>query len=245
MQRILSYTIFFVLLLSACQSTDNQQVISVEVDKLFTTLPTEYTGIDFENTLVYDKDFNIYTYRNFYNGGGVALGDVNNDGLVDVYFTANMQPNRLFLNEGDLKFKDVSAAAGIGGDKGWSTGVSMVDINADGWLDIYVCNSGDRAGDNKANELYINNQNGTFSERAAEFGIADEGLSTHGVFFDYDRDGDLDLYLLNNSFKAIGSFNLRKNERPKRDPIGGDKLYQNNGGQFTDVSEEAGIYGSV
>ena len=212
---------------------------------LFTLLDARYTKVDFSNTLEYNRDFNIYTYRNFYNGGGVALGDINQDGLLDVYFSANMGPNRLFLNRGDFQFEDVTDKAGVAGTKAWSTGVTMADVNADGWVDIYVCNSGDMEGDNKQNELFINQQDGTFAEMAEEFGLADRGYSTHGAFFDYDRDGDLDMYLLNNSYQAIGSFNLRKNARPVRDSVGGDKLMRNDNGVFTDVSEEAGIYGSV
>lgn len=203
------------------------------------------SGINFINQLTFDNDFNIYTYRNYYNGGGVALGDINNDGQIDVYLTANMAPNRLFLNKGDFKFEDITDRAGVAGSKAWSTGVSMADVNGDGFIDIYVCNSGDVKGDSKHNELFINNGNNTFTERAGEYGIADRGYSTHAAFFDYDRDGDLDLYILNNSYQAIGSFNLRKNERPKRDPLGGHKLMRNDGNHFTDVSEEAGIYGSV
>ncbi len=212
---------------------------------LFESMSSQQTGIDFENTLTYTNKFNIYKYRNFYNGGGAGLGDVNNDGLLDIYLTANLLPNRLYLNRGNFEFEDVSAPAGVQGNRAWSTGVSMVDINADGWLDIYVCNSGDVEGDNKQNEFFINNGDGTFTDRAQEMGLADPGYSTHAAFFDYDKDGDLDVYLLNNSYQAIGSFNLRKNERPKRDKLGGDKLLRNDGGRFTDVSEEAGIYGSV
>ena len=121
----------------------------------------------------------------------------------------------------------------------------MADVNGDGFVDIYVCNSGDIKGDNKQNELFINNGDNTFTERAEEYGVADRGYTTHAAFFDYDKDGDLDLYILNNSYQAIGSFNLRKNERPKRDSLGGDKLMRNDGNKFKDVSEEAGIYGSV
>ena len=211
----------------------------------FEALPPEVSGVEFANTLDFNEDFNIYTYRNFYNGGGVALGDVNNDGLTDIYLSGNRVANRLFLNRGDMKFDDVTDAAGVSGKAAWSTGVTMADVNADGWLDIYVCNSGDIKGDHRRNELYINNQDGTFTEAAAEYGLANEGLSTHGVFFDYDRDGDLDFYLLNNSYQAIGSFNLEKNERPKRDSIGGDRLYENRDGYYYDVSEAAGIYGSI
>ena len=127
-----------------------------EPTTLFTKLSSESTGINFENKLHYDADFNVYTYRNYYNGGGVSIGDINNDGLVDVYLTSNLGPNKLYLNEGGLHFKDISESAGISGDKAWSTGVTMADVNGDGWLDIYVCNSGDIAGDNKQNELIIN-----------------------------------------------------------------------------------------
>ena len=178
------------------------------------------------------------------NGGGVALGDVNNDGWVDVYFTANQSENKLYLNQGDFTFKDITATAGVAGQRAWSTGVAMVDINADGWLDIYVCNSGDIAGDKKENELFINQGNGTFVESAEDYNLADKGFSTHATFFDYDKDGDLDVYILNNSYQAIGSFDLRRNERPNATSLG-DKLMENRDGKFYDVSEEVGIYGSV
>lgn len=211
---------------------------------LFELMDSDRTKIGFQNTITYTKEFNIYKYRNYYNGGGVGLGDINNDGLLDIYFTGNLVSNKLYLNKGDFEFEDITETAGVGGEKAWSTGVSMVDINADGWLDIYVCNSGDVAGDNKQNEFFINNQDGTFSERAEALGVADKGYSTHAAFFDYDKDGDLDLYLLNNSYRSIASFNLQVNERPIRDVLGGDKLYRNNDGIFEDVSESAGIYGS-
>jgi enediyne biosynthesis protein E4 len=217
----------------------------VPENTLFEKLPASLTGVDFRNDLSFDDQFNIFTYRNYYNGGGVAVGDVNGDGLMDIYLTANMGPNKLYLNQGDFKFVDVTAQAGVAGTRAWSTGVAIADVNGDGLLDIYVCNSGDVKGDNKQNELFINNGDGTFTEMAEAFGLADEGFSTHAVFFDYDNDGDLDLYLLNNSYQAIGSFNKMQNERPRRDPVGGDKLFRNEGGKFTDVSEEAGIYGSV
>ncbi|HTF29933.1 MAG TPA: CRTAC1 family protein, partial [Flavitalea sp.] len=205
----------------------------------------EQTGINFSNDLKYDSKFNIYTYRNFYNGGGVAIGDINNDGLPDVFFTANMENSKLFLNKGDLRFEDVTEKAGIKHKNQWSTGVSMADVNGDGLIDIYVCNSGDIKGDKRQNELYINNGNLSFTERAAEFGLDERGLSTHAAFFDYDHDGDLDMFLLNNSFRAIGSFNHTKNEREKRDSTGGHKFFRNDNNHFTDISEQAGIYGSV
>jgi len=212
---------------------------------LFNKLEPKNSGVSFENELIFDEEFNIYTYRNFYNGGGVALGDIDNDGLVDIYFTGNRVANKLYKNLGNLKFEDITDQAGVSGQKAWSTGVSMADINGDGFLDIYVCNSGDISGDDKQNELFINNGDGTFTENAEAYGLADKGFSTHAAFFDYDQDGDLDAYLLNNSYKAIGSFNLQKNERPIRDAVGGDKLYRNDDGKFTDVSEDAGIYGSI
>jgi enediyne biosynthesis protein E4 len=212
---------------------------------LFESIDKNISGIDFVNALKFDNKFNIYTYRNFYNGGGVAIGDINNDGLMDIYFTANQLPNRLYLNQGNFVFQDITEQAGVKGMRAWSTGVSMADVNGDGWLDIYVCNSGDVKGDNKENELFINNGNLTFTERAKEFGVADPGFSTHAVFFDFDKDSDLDLYILNNSYQAIGSFNLRKNIRTNRDSLGGDKLMRNDNGHFVDVSESAGIYGSV
>ena len=202
-------------------------------------------GVNFSNNLKFNDDFNVYKYRNFYNGGGVALGDINNDDLLDIYLTSNQGENKLFLNLGDFKFKDITEFARVGGEKAWSTGVTMVDINGDSYLDIYVCNSGDVQGDNKQNELFINNGDLTFKESALEYNLNDKGFSTHANFFDYDKDGDLDVYILNNSFQAIGSFDLRRNERPKRDVLGGDKLMRNDNGYFNDVSESAGIYGSV
>ena len=227
----------------------DQKLGEISGDQLFTLMPESYTGAGFINHLDYDeqlkKKFNIYTYRNFYNGGGVALGDVNNDGLMDIFLTSNMGSNVLYLNKGDFKFEDISDLAGIGGDGEWSTGASLADVNGDGWTDIYVCNSGNVEGDERHNELHINNGDLTFTESASQYGINDHGYSTHGAFFDYDRDGDLDLYLLNNSFKAIGSFNLSSNQRLVRDSIGGDKLFRNDNNHFTDVSVEAGIYAST
>ena len=212
---------------------------------LFEKLEPGYTHIKFSNDLSYDSKFNVYTYRNFYNGGGVAIGDINNDGLPDIFFTANMKENRLYLNKGNMQFEDITDKANIHKKGKWSTGVSMADVNGDGFIDIYVCNSGDIKGDSRENELYINNGDLTFTEKAHDYGLDDHGLSTHAAFFDYDHDGDLDMFLLNNSFKAISSFDLQKNERNIRDTIGGDKLFRNDGAHFTDVSQQAGIYGSI
>ena len=212
---------------------------------LFDLLPESHTGVDFVNQLDNNAPLNIYSYRHFYDGGGVALGDVNNDGLADIFFTANMKSNRLYLNKGNFQFENITEKAGVSGKGTWSTGVSLADVNGDGWLDIYVCNSGMVQGDDSQNELFINNGDLTFTEEAKKYGIADHGFSTHAAFFDYDKDGDLDLYLLNNASRAISSFDPESNERQKRDPVGGDKLYRNDHGHFTDVSAQAGIYGSI
>lgn len=236
------YIICLVVTLISC---NKKEVTHQETEPQFELLPSEITGINFSNDLKSTDEFNVYRYRNFYNGGGVAIGDINNDGLEDIYLTSNMNANKLYLNKGNFRFEDITEKAKVAGTKAWSTGVSMVDINADGFLDIYVCNSGDVKGDNKQNEFFINNGDLTFTERAFELGLDDKGYSTHASFFDYDQDGDLDVYLLNNSYQAIGSFNLTKNERPKRDVLGGDKLFENRDGKFTDVSEKAGVYGSI
>jgi len=212
---------------------------------LFSLLKSEQTGIDFNNKLSYDEAFNIFTYRNYYTGGGVAVGDINNDGLPDIFFTGNQVDNRLYLNKGNFQFEDITSKAGITKSGKWSTGVAMADVNGDGFLDIYVCSSGMVKVDTRPNQLFINNGNGTFTDKAKEYGIQDGGYSTHAAFFDYDHDGDMDLFLLRNASKPIGSFNLQHNERNIRDSLGGDKLYRNDGGHFTDVSREAGIYGSV
>ncbi|MBN1789339.1 MAG: VCBS repeat-containing protein [Bacteroidales bacterium] len=233
------------LFLHACV----ERTVEKSGNTLFTLLPASVTHADFVNHLDYEeqlkKKFNIYTYRNFYNGAGVALGDVNNDGLIDIFLTSNMESNALYLNRGNFEFEDISEKAGITGTGQWSTGVCLADVNGDDLIDIYVCNSGNLPDDEKRNELFINNGDLTFSEKAAEYGLDDPGYSTQSAFFDYDRDGDLDLYQMNNSSRAIGSFDLEDNLRTERDSLGGDRLYRNDGKRFTDVSDEAGIYGSV
>jgi hypothetical protein len=213
-------------------------------DALFQLMPAEETGIDFNNQVTDTKDFNIFTYRNFYNGAGVAIGDVNNDGKPDIFFTSNQQQNKLYINKGNWKFEDVTEKAGLQSRHHWHTGVTMADVNGDKWLDIYVCNSGDVQGDDKANELYINQKDGTFKEEAHAYGLDDRGLSTQATFFDYDNDGDLDCFVLNNSTRSIESFGYGKSFRHIRDPKNGDRLYRNDGGKYVDVSEQAGIYGS-
>jgi enediyne biosynthesis protein E4 len=215
-----------------------------EKGSLFEELPSSITNIEFINEVLDQEDFNIFNYRNFYNGGGVAIGDVNNDSLPDIFLISNMGDNKLYLNRGNFKFEDITQKAGVKGTKAWSTGVTFADVNGDGNVDIYVCNSGNREQDDRSNELFINQGNETFIEKAEAYGLADKGFSTHAAFFDFDRDGDLDMYLLNNSFIPVGQLNYR-NFRNERDNLGGHKLFRNDGETFTDVSEQAGIYGSI
>ncbi len=234
-----------VLALWACsQSSDVKSSYTAPANALFKRMSSAETGLAFENTLVPKQDFDVFRYRNYYNGGGVGIGDFNNDGLADVYLTSNMGDNKLFLNKGNWKFEDITQKAGVAGTRFWSTGVSVADVNADGLLDIYVCNAGNAQGDERENELFINNGDLTFTDKASEYGLADKGFSTHAAFFDFDKDGDLDCYVLNNSSRPVASLGYR-NLRDVRDEFGGHKLYRNDNGHFTDISEQAGIYGSV
>ncbi len=212
------------------------------------------TGIDFSNDIKNNPDFNIFSYRNFYNGGGAAIGDINNDGLADVFFTANMGSNKLYLNKGSWQFDDISGKAGFRPKQDWSTGVVMADINNDGWLDIYVCNAGYINGKKPVSQLFINNHNLTFTESAAAYGLTNEGgYTTHAAFFDYDIDGDLDCFIINNSFIPVNTLNyaskreVRAADWPVADFLkgGGDHLLKNENGKFVDVSKESGIYGSL
>jgi hypothetical protein len=239
---------FYSLLCSVLSCKKNSDDLQVKQDitetSLFNNLDSNATGIYFRNDVTDTKDFNILNYRNFYNGGGVGIGDVNNDGLDDVFFTCNTCPEKLYLNEGNLKFKDISKSAGIEGKDSWTTGVAMADVNGDGWLDIYVCYSGDQVGKNRENELFINQQNNTFKEEAVRYGLNDRGLTTHAAFFDYDLDGDLDCFMLNNSFKDIRKFDAQTDARELRDSLGGQRFYRNDNGKFKDISEAAHVYGS-
>ncbi len=230
----------FLLMIVMCGCGKN------EPPKQFTSMPASVTGISFANQLAHTEEFNIYTYRNFFNGGGVGIGDINNDGLPDIFFAGNMVSNRLYLNKGDFKFEDITTSAGVGSEGVWSTGISMADVNGDGWLDIYVCKSGKPGGSRRYNELYINNGNLTFTEKAKEYGLDFVGLSTHAAFFDMDNDGDLDCYLLTNSIRSVGGFDIVKDKRLIPDPENaGNKLLANTGSKFIDVSRKAGIYTST
>lgn len=253
MSRTLYFSFFSFYFLSACQTGQKSP-------PLFEKIPAAHSGIDFVNTVENTEDFNIFNYRNFYNGGGVALGDINNDGLTDIFFTSNMGKNRLYLNKGNFQFEDITEKAGVGGSKVWSTGVVMADINADGWLDIFVCNAGYVKESDRTKELFINNHDLTFTEKAAEYGLDETGYTTHAAFFDYDLDGDLDCYILNNSFMPVNKLNYSSDREryaadwqvPEFLKGGGDKLLRNDspsGGngqvKFTDVTRQAGIYGSL
>lgn len=240
----ISVYLCLILLLFSCQQQSGNPA-------LFQLM--ENTGIEFSNDIHDTKDFNIFSYRNFYNGGGVAIGDINNDGLADVFFTANMKSNKLYLNKGNFQFEDITEKAGFTNKGKWGTGVVFVDINSDGWLDIYVCNAGYQKGVSNENELYINNHNLTFTEKAKEYGLNESGYTTHAAFFDYDLDGDLDCYVLKNSFIPVNTLNyankrdLRAEDWTVADFLkgGGDKLLRNDNGKYIDVSEQANIYGSL
>ncbi|MEJ7738253.1 MAG: VCBS repeat-containing protein [Chitinophagaceae bacterium] len=207
---------------------------------VFKPVPNNETGIDFANVIKESPVLNIISYEYFYNGGGVGLGDFNNDGLVDIYFSANMQPGKLYLNKGNWKFEDITSKAGVGGKKGWKTGVSIADVNGDGLQDIYLCYSGPLEKDRRTNELYINNGNLTFTEKAALMGVADSGYSTQAVFFDYDRDDDLDLFVINHNNKNFRNFDASFVKKMV-DPDAGDRLYRNDNNIFTDVTTLSGI----
>ena len=209
---------------------------------LFQLLSSKQTGITFNNIINEDENLNVLSYEYLYNGGGVAAGDLNGDGLQDLVFTANQKPIKVYLNLGGMKFKDITKEAGLEGRKGaWKTGVTMADVNGDGLLDIYICYSGKLPEDARRNQLFINKGALKFVDEAKQYGLDDPGYSTQAAFFDYDGDGDLDMFLLNHNVKKIDNMELAK-FRNEADPYAGSKLYRNDGGHFTDVSKEAGIH---
>ena len=209
----------------------------------FTLLSPKQTGVTFSNKLTESESANVLAYEYFYNGGGVAVGDFNNDGLPDLFFTGNMVPDRLYLNQGNLQFKDITARSGLNAGRGWKTGVTLVDINQDGWLDIYVCHSGNGEPEARRNKLYLNNKNLTFTEKAADYGLDLPTHSTQAVFFDFDKDGDLDLFVLNHNIKEFKRFDAAA-VKAMRDEFAGDRLLRNDNGKFMDVSIPAGIKGN-
>jgi hypothetical protein len=227
--------LFTILILVGCKQNKST---------LFTKIPEEYTGINFKNSLKENiPDFNILTYPYFYNGAGVSVGDFNNDGLPDICFTGNMVKNRLYINKGNFKFEDITAKAGIADKGGWCTGITIVDINNDGWQDIYICRSGLNNADKRRNLLYINNHDLTFTERAAEYGLDDPGYSTQASFFDYDKDGDLDMFLINQSAPefARGQIQNLQFRNQRGDTTLENKLFRNDNGHFVNVTSAAGI----
>lgn len=234
------FILLFVAVISYSCNSDKE-----ESPNLFQLKDSATTGITFNNALEYTESLNPYTYRNFFNGGGVALGDINNDGLLDIYFTGNLVDNQLYLNKGNWQFEDITSKAGVSSEGVWSSGVSFIDINNDGLLDIYVCKAGPPSDNsNRHNELFINNGDLTFTEKSKDYGLDIVGLSVQANFFDYDKDGDLDVYLLNNSIKAVGNFDFVKDQR-NTPTESGNKLLRNDNNNFVDVTEESNIYSSA
>ncbi|HEY8936394.1 MAG TPA: VCBS repeat-containing protein [Cyclobacteriaceae bacterium] len=229
-----------ILFFTNCSKDDN---------KKFRLIPSSESGITFRNELKESLEFNIFNYMYFYNGAGVAVGDVNGDDLLDIYFTSNQNANKLYLNKGEFKFDDITEQAGVEGFKGWATGVTMADVNNDGRLDIYVSYVGDYLIYKGRNKLFINEGNDEqgiphFKERGMEFGLDLVGFSTQASFFDYDRDGDLDMFMLNHSLHENGTF-AKSYLRTETHPLAGDKLLQNDNGRFIDVTKNSGIYSSA
>ena len=231
---ILKLAVLIFIITSCSKESDDSNT------KLFKQLPVAETGIDFENILIENDSLNYFSYSYLYMGGGISAGDINNDGLIDLYFTGNMVSNKLYLNKGNLQFEEITEKAGVAGDNRWFTGVTMADVNNDGYLDIY-CSVGGKFKP-KENLLYINNKDNTFTEKAAEYGLDDIGNSVQATFFDYDLDGDLDLYVANyppTSFSATN--NNYRFKMSKTSDVETDKLYRNDGEVFTNVTDEAGL----
>jgi len=235
--RCLCRCVMVVVISVSAVSCHNQK------NKVFTSLSHRRTGINFKNYVKESETFNILEYSYLFNGAGVAVGDINNDGLPDIYFASNLTDNKLYLNKGNLRFRDITDNAGVAGPGLWSNGVNMADINGDGFLDIYVCSSTDGRSKYRRNLLFINNGNLTFTESAAKYGISDSSYSTHSVFFDYDKDGDLDLFVINHSLdKYARPFaDLKKERNPRYE----HNLYRNNGERFENVNSEAGMISNI
>ena len=234
-------TAIILVLISCTNKIQEKEHVEKRKEYLFEALLPKEIGIDFRNVVKEDSIHNILNYIYYYNGGGVAVGDVNNDSLPDLFFVGNQVPNKLFLNQGDFKFTEIAKKAGIAGNASWNTGVTMVDINADGWLDIYVCAVSNVLDFKGKNELFINNGDGTFTEDAEGYNLDFEGYNTQAYFFDYDKDDDLDVFLVNHAVhttRAHGKASVRNNITPKV----GDVLLQNVNGKFIDVTKQSGIF---
>ncbi len=251
-----SYLLFVltIIALSGCNNNSlEKKSPAVSSNSLFTLLPPEKTHIDFSNTLIEGLNTNVLIYEYFYNGGGVAIGDMNGDGLQDIYFTGNMADNKLYLNKGHMEFEDITKTAGVSGRPGpWKTGVTIADVNGDGKLDIYLCYSGKLPGFKRIKQLFINEGNDAagipqFSEQAARYGLADSSYSTQAYFFDYDRDGDLDMFLLNHNPNSLPVLNETATAEilKKVNPLCGVRLFRNDKGFFHDVTEKSGISSSA
>ena len=248
-------TLFCLVVFPACKNaqTDSTTDTSESEPALFTALSPEKTHVYFQNTITEGLNTNVLMYEYFYNGGGVAVGDINNDGLDDIYFTSNMQSNHLYLNKGNMVFEDITASAGVAGrDSPWKTGTTMADVNGDGLLDIYVCYSGNLSPEKRANQLFINQGNNKFLEKAADYGLNSTGTSTQATFFDYDKDGDLDMFLLNHNPKSLPVLDEASTADmlKKDDPNNGMRLFKQNEGKkdepfFTDVTKQAGLLSSA
>lgn len=247
----LNYLLFVLLYATGCRDTTQHTETPAQPapETLFRLLPPAATNISFSNMLTEGLNTNVLIYEYFYNGGGVAAGDVNGDGLDDLYFTANMTADKLYINQGSMKFTDITQAAGIATRNGpWKTGVTMADVNGDGKLDIYVCYSGNLRPERRLNELYINTGNDEkgiphFKEEGKKYGLDSPSTSTQGYFFDYDRDGDLDMFLLNHNINALPVLNEANTAKMLReeDPVSGVRLYRNDDNYFKDVTIKAGI----
>ncbi|MGV8877829.1 MAG: VCBS repeat-containing protein [Sphingobacteriaceae bacterium] len=250
----LTLSIFFMglFVFLSCKNRTQDKSADTDVKAIFALLSSERTHIDFNNVIIENEIANIISYQYFYNGGGVAIGDLNNDGLDDIYFSGNMTKAKLYLNKGNMQFENITEKAGITElDLSWKTGVTMADVNGDGLLDIYQCYSGGLPPPNRANTLFINQGNDAnglpiFKNQAADYGLADSSYSTQAVFFDYDKDGDLDMFLLNHNPRIFTT--LDEISAPvilkEPAPMMKVKLYENKDGKFTDVSAKAGLFNS-
>lgn len=244
MKRYISLFIIIITFFNCNKNTNQQTEKKTKKKYLLEKLSPESTGVTFKNNIHEDVNHSIINYIYYYNGSGVAVGDINNDGLADLYFASNLNRNKLYLNKGDFKFEDISDSANINSNSSWNTGVTMVDINNDGFLDIYLCSVSGLLDFTGHNELFINNGDGTFTEKAKEYGLDFTGYSTQAYFFDYDKDLDLDVYIVNHAIHTTishGPASVRSN----RTPLVGDVLLRNDTGKFTDISEEAKIYGGA
>ena len=235
--RMTLFLIIVVVLFESCKESKEENKPT-----LFSLIESNHSNINFTNRVKENLYFNFLNYPYIYNGGGVAVGDINNDGLEDIYFTSNQESNKLYLNQGSFKFDDVTESAGVTDHDGWSTGVTMIDINNDGWLDIYVCKSGSlERHEPRKNKLYINQKNNTFKESAANYGLDFYGFSIQSHFFDMDKDGDLDMYLVNHRVDFRNNIIVDIERDKKIEDYGSDQLYRNDNNKFINITDSSGV----